>query len=179
MTFRKLRIDFDWNTSAHTFRVVNTSVVRSELHAAIYAGLPVCVDRCEVIHPSAPHVKARWRLEKPSAATATFYIGDELASCCLFVAGLDCEADARAIDDFVFSSGIDLAADGVLHGQVLTNAPALASLRYGQQGPLDAFEEDDRQRADGMEVCLAATFFEVCFQTVPRGQIRKTAPCSC
>jgi hypothetical protein len=100
---------------------------------------------------------------KPSAATATFYIGDKLASCCLLVAGLDHEADSRAIDDFAFSTDIDLAADEVLHGQVLTKAPAVASLRYGQQGPLDVFEEVDRQRVDGMEFCLAATFFEGLF----------------
>jgi hypothetical protein len=104
-----------------------------------------------------PHIRVRWNLERPSAATANFYVADVLASSCLFVSGLDHEADGRAIDDFAFGSGIDLAADDVLRGQVLTDAPAVASLSW------PSLLDEDRQRIAAMEVCLAATFFEGLF----------------
>src|SRR5260221_10648789 len=117
MTFRQFRIDFDWNTYAHTFRVVKKNTPQSAPHSAMYASLPVCSDRFEAIHPDVPSIKVRWNVERPAAATAQFYFADVLTSSCLFVSGLNHEADSRAIDNFAFGSDIDLAADDVLLGQ--------------------------------------------------------------
>ncbi|MBI3694299.1 MAG: hypothetical protein HY238_05610 [Acidobacteria bacterium] len=89
----------------------------------------------------------------------SFSVSDELASSCVFVSGLDQEADERAIDWFAFAGGFDVPVDNVALARFLSAAPAVVSLSWPTPNLLD----EDKQRIAEMEVCLAAAFFESLF----------------